>query len=547
MGLRFHLTSVLLIAVGVEMPSAALIEGGLGGGGRLPRDQGSICLPLKHVIEIEIDRMIESTRRKNSLKPLAHTDRPGVTIPPFAFYPQSGVLWEDLWPNNFVDLDASEDFSDWNCSQFTYDGHLGVDTGILTFSHQLIGVPVFAALDGEIVAVHDGETDRNLVWDDQDPNFVIISHRGVYQTRYLHLKKGSISVSAGQSVKAGQQIGLTASSGVSTAPHLHFETRFWGQVLEPFTGPCNDFPSLWANQRPMRKDTYLREFVLTTQDLNNFEGPPRNTSRIGSFTIGKQKLFFWTVVQNLAEDRTWRIRILRPDGSLAIDSKTRSDSNPFHRWSWWWWWWNVDLDQIGTWQLELIMHGKTLTLAPFSVTSAPQENLPPHPIEVEFATSNVTQHEPVVCQLRGFSVLDDPDYDIVRYEYKWQVGESILRQTISAGRSDVLSHGLVKPGDTLRCIVTPSDGKLAGDSAEATAIVGGFEGLDVPLIDIQRLGEDLIVISWARTSKNYRLEGTTQIQSRAWIAVSAAPKTISGRVSLTLPLDERTVFFRLSE
>ena len=544
MGFRLHLTSVLLLVAGGEMPAAALPEGGLGGGGRLPRDHESICLSLDHVFEI--DQKIESIRRKHSLRPLAITDRPGVTVPPFAFFPQSGVLWEDLWPNNFVDLDPTENFSDWNCSQFTYDGHLGVDSGILTIAHQSIGVPVFAALDGEVVAVHDGEPDRNLVWDDQESNFIVISHQGVLQTRYFHLRNGSVSVSPGQLVKAGQQIAYTASSGLSTGPHLHFEIRFLGQVLEPFAGPCNDVAGLWANQWPVRTDTYLREFVLTSRDLDNFPGPPHNTSRIGSFPIGRQKFSFWIVVQNLAEDRTWRIRILRPDDTVAIDSETRSGTNPFHRWSWWWWWWNVNLDQIGTWHIELTMHGKQLVSAPFRVTRGPGENLPPHPIEVEFATSHVTQHEPIVCQLRNFSVLDDPDYDIVRYEYRWQVEDRVLRQTISAGRSDVLPHGLVKPGDTLRCIVTPSDGKLSGESVEISTLVGGFEGLGVPKIDIRRSGDSHVVISWEKTSEDYRLEETTRLQSDAWTSVSAEPELKSGRVSVTLPLDERTVFFRLS-
>lgn len=49
----------------------------------------------------------------------------------------------------------------------------------------------------------------------------IIEHRGDYQTLYGHLSK--IRVREGQSVKAGDIIGYTGSTGRSTGPHLHYE------------------------------------------------------------------------------------------------------------------------------------------------------------------------------------------------------------------------------------------------------------------------------------------------------------------------------------
>ena len=70
-------------------------------------------------------------------------------------------------------------------------------------------------------------------------------------------------------------------------------------------------------------------------------------------------------------------------------------------------------------------------------------------------------------------VARDPDYGIVRYRYRWSVGARVLRRVTSAGLTDVLERGLAKPGETVRCAVTPSDGKATGRTVSAAARVPG--------------------------------------------------------------------------
>ncbi len=62
-------------------------------------------------------------------------------------------------------------------------------------------------------------------------NYIILRHPNQLETVYGHLNK--ILVKPDQVVKAGQPIGLGGSTGRSTGPHLHFETRYMGYAINP--------------------------------------------------------------------------------------------------------------------------------------------------------------------------------------------------------------------------------------------------------------------------------------------------------------------------
>lgn len=92
--------------------------------------------------------------------------------------------------------------------------HGAVDFGASGIS----GSPVFAVADGIVVTTQALTTSYG--------NYIILYHpsSNLY-TLYAHGQAGSISVSAGQTVKQGQQIMRVGSTGNSTGPHLHFEVR----------------------------------------------------------------------------------------------------------------------------------------------------------------------------------------------------------------------------------------------------------------------------------------------------------------------------------
>ena len=94
--------------------------------------------------------------------------------------------------------------------------HTGLDL------HGETGDPVRATGDGTVIAAG---------WNGGYGRTVDIDHHNGVSTRYAHLS--SIDVRVGQSVKSGQILGKLGSTGRSTGPHLHYETRLKGEAVDP--------------------------------------------------------------------------------------------------------------------------------------------------------------------------------------------------------------------------------------------------------------------------------------------------------------------------
>ncbi|MBO5418513.1 MAG: peptidoglycan DD-metalloendopeptidase family protein [Bacteroidales bacterium] len=94
--------------------------------------------------------------------------------------------------------------------------HQGVDLPLKT------GDPIYATFTGKV---------RMSRYMGGFGNLIIIRHENGLETFYAHLSKRNVE--EGDWVNAGDVIGLGGSTGRSTGPHLHFETRYNGFAFDP--------------------------------------------------------------------------------------------------------------------------------------------------------------------------------------------------------------------------------------------------------------------------------------------------------------------------
>lgn len=174
---------------------------------------------------------------------------------------------------NYVDLDNNAGtFQDYTCGSRTYDGHNGIDIALSPFPWWMMDnqvANVIAAAPGTIWDKNDGEFDRKCALTNTTANYVIIEHADGSRAYYWHMKNGSVtSLPIGATVSTGTYLGKVGSSGYSTGPHLHFEIHdASGNVVEPYSGTCNNITSLWANQKDYWEPGVIK-LMTSINDVN---------------------------------------------------------------------------------------------------------------------------------------------------------------------------------------------------------------------------------------------------------------------------------------
>ncbi len=105
----------------------------------------------------------------------------------------------------------------WISQRFKHGKHMAIDLAAAA------GTPVYAADTGRVVKAG---------WSEIGYGYRIIIDHGIdYVTLYAHL--GEYFVQPGDIVQKGEIIGRVGSTGNSTGPHLHFEVRDYGFLIDP--------------------------------------------------------------------------------------------------------------------------------------------------------------------------------------------------------------------------------------------------------------------------------------------------------------------------
>lgn len=116
-------------------------------------------------------------------------------------------------------------------------GNVEFSSGFGVRSDPFLGRPAmhtgldFRASTGDPVRVTANGKVVNAGWSGGYGRMVEVNHGNGLSTRYGHLSQ--INVKVGEYVKIGQVVGEVGSTGRSTGPHLHYETRIDGEAVDP--------------------------------------------------------------------------------------------------------------------------------------------------------------------------------------------------------------------------------------------------------------------------------------------------------------------------
>ncbi len=247
----------------------------------------------------------------------------------------------DCWVVNYVDLDPGPGVRDFRCGRASYNGHKGVDFAVRDFAQVRAGVPVRASAAGEVLRVRDGTADQAATPGGQEcGNGIVIDHGRGWTTQYCHLRRGSVAVTPGQRVAAGDAIGMVGQSGLADFPHVHLQVALNGTIVDPFLGADGNPAAcelgrshLWSKTAldlltPHRPTAIFNAGIAPEEPrplqarAGAYEGAPLAAAPI----LAAWADIFW--VQ--AGDRV-RVRLLDPAGAALADKTTTVEKTQARR------------------------------------------------------------------------------------------------------------------------------------------------------------------------------------------------------------------------
>jgi hypothetical protein len=278
-------------------------------------------------------------------------------------WPLAGSDAHDWVTSNYVDLDPGPDMEDYTghtgSEAKTYDGHQGVDIGISSFRAMDTGIPVYAAVSGQVELVINDFDDRNTACENFDANLVSIRHASGHIVQYVHLRKASIPLQVGDTVQAGDLIGEIGSSGCSDAPHLHLQIMTpAGEVIDPF------LDDLWCSPPVYDTPLSFMEAWLLEGPAKLYENPgqdpPEETTAL---SVGSTLLTYAVVAGGLPGEDLGVV-LEGPDGStLGPWPFVFEESWQLSTWVWSF----TTKGPPGEWTARYLINGESVSEKPFTL------------------------------------------------------------------------------------------------------------------------------------------------------------------------------------
>jgi murein DD-endopeptidase MepM/ murein hydrolase activator NlpD len=359
------ITALLVTAFAGAIAAQQVEPAGGGEHPLLPRDEMTEQQRLE--IQQQIDASIQRLEREGkflNFSPLAvPLSWPVAKAPGVSDFNVDGI-------SNFVDQNPAfpNQLLDYNCGTRTYDqasgyNHRGIDIFTWPFGWRKMDfneVIAVAAAPGTIVLKSDGNFDRSCGFNSNNWNAVYVRHADNSVAWYGHFKNGSLTAKAvGDTVAAGERLGVVGSSGNSTGPHLHFELyNAAGQLQDPYQGTCNSMNNFsWWAQQPSYRVTQINK--LMTQSAGPiFPACPQQeiTNEKNVFRGGETLVTAGYYRDQLVGQQT-QYSIVRPDGA-AFTNWSHNSPNTYAA-SYWWWSWSLPSNaRNGVWKFRATFNGQ---------------------------------------------------------------------------------------------------------------------------------------------------------------------------------------------
>lgn len=343
------------------------------GGGEF-KFQNTEC--LSEEARASIQKMIKANQQK--LRMEGKLTSKNTLVTPLFTWPvkkSASASYNEVWSiSNYVDHNAGypNQLQDYNCGTRTYDtsggyNHAGIDIFTWPFGwYQMDNnqAEVIAAAAGTIIAKSNGFYDRNCAFNSSNWNAVYVQHSDGSVAWYGHLKNNSLtSKSVGQSVNAGEYLGIVGSSGNSTGPHLHFEVyNSSNQLVDPYQGTCNTWPSATQSWWQVQKNYNNPKINAVSSHsgevvLNNGCGVQESTFFKNQFNAG-EGVYIYTFLSDITAGSPVNIQLLRPDNSVAYNQSFNMPQ--FYTASYWYWnFIPATFNQTGNWKAQITAGGST--------------------------------------------------------------------------------------------------------------------------------------------------------------------------------------------